>query len=66
MIEPASTSDQAGMKEHPQTPVGRIQTRADRIRAARGKFAWIPFSSDDHIRQKQEEIKIEERRCDSR
>ncbi len=26
-----------------------------------GKFAWVPFSSDDHIRQKQEEIKLEER-----
>ena len=25
-----------------------------------GKFAWIPFSSDDYIREKQEEIELEE------
>jgi len=26
-----------------------------------GKFAWIPFSSDDLIRKKQEELELEER-----
>jgi hypothetical protein len=60
MAEPISTSDQS-ITQPPQVPPPRIPTRAERVEAAMGKFAWIPFSSDDHIRRKQEEIKLEER-----
>ena len=55
MAEPISTSEQLNIPEHPQAPVGKVPTRAERVRALMGKFAWIPFSSDDHIREKQEE-----------
>jgi hypothetical protein len=44
-----------------EVPVGKLPTRAERVHAARGKFAWVPFSSDDHIREKQEEIQREDR-----
>ena len=60
MAEPISTSDRAAVPGQAQLPPGRIPTRAERIHAARGMFAWIPFSSDDKIREKQEEIELEE------
>ena len=34
-------------------------TRVQRIRALRGKFAFVPFSSEDHARQKIAEIERE-------
>ena len=36
-------------------------SRAERVRAARGKFAFVPFSSEDHAREKEREIAREER-----
>jgi hypothetical protein len=61
MAEPIPASEPLNIPEHPQLPVAKVPTRAERVRAAMGKFAWIPFSSDDHIRKKQEEIGREER-----
>ena len=61
MPEPTSTPEHLGSAEHHQAPVGRVPTRAERVHAAMGKFAWIPFSSDDLIRKKQEELELEER-----
>ena len=60
MTEPASPLNQTNVPEHPHPPVGRIPTRAERVNALCGKYAWIPFSSEDHIREKQEEIELEE------
>jgi hypothetical protein len=60
MTEPASPPNPTNVPKRSQPPVGRIPTRAERVRAACGKFAWIPFSSEDHIREKQEEIELEE------
>jgi hypothetical protein len=61
MAEPISTPESLHIPEVPPPPVGRVPTRAERVRAAMGKFAWIPFSSDDHIREKQEELDREDR-----
>jgi hypothetical protein len=61
MAEPTSASNHVSVPELPSPPVGKLPTRAERVHAARGKFAWIPFSSDDHIREKERE-----RPCDSR
>jgi hypothetical protein len=36
-------------------------TRKQRVHALRGKYAFVPFSSDDHIRQKESEKRLEER-----
>ena len=66
MAEPISTSGQLSVPEHPQFPVGRLPTHAERVHAAMGKFAWIPFSSDDHIREKHEELDREEREQEER
>jgi hypothetical protein len=41
-------------------PPIRPMTRKERVHALRGKFAHVPFSSDDHIRQKQEEKELED------
>ena len=61
MAEPILTPDCAGTAAPAQIPIGKLPTRAERVHAARGKFAWVPFSSDDHVREKQEEIQREER-----
>lgn len=34
-------------------------TRAERVRAAYGKFAHVPFGSDDHAREKLKDIERE-------
>lgn len=62
MSEPVSTPEPLHIPEHPQPPVGRLPTRAERVHAAMGSFAWIPFSSDDHIREKREELARDEQR----
>ena len=60
MAEPTSASNHVSIPEHPSPPVGKLPTRAERVHALCGKYAWIPFSSEDHIREKQEEIEQEE------
>lgn len=37
-------------------------THAERVDAVCGKYAWIPFSSDDFIAEKHKEIELEERK----
>jgi hypothetical protein len=37
-----------------------------RIKAARGKFAWVRTSSEEFSRQKQEEIDLEEEKSERR
>jgi hypothetical protein len=44
----------------PDIPVPPL-TRKQRVHALRGKYAFVPFSSDDHIRQKELEKQLEER-----
>jgi len=60
MAEPRATSDRAVAPGQAQLPLGRIPTRAERVEAAMGMFAWVPFSSEDKVREKQEEIELEE------
>jgi hypothetical protein len=63
MAEPASAaSDSVGAVEPHQTLIGKLPTRAERVCAAMGKFAWVPFSSEDLAREKQEELEQEERK----
>jgi hypothetical protein len=62
MAEPTTTSNCIETTATSQVPVGKLPTRAQRVHAARGKFSWVPFSSDDHVDEKQEEIQQEERR----
>lgn len=38
------------------------EERCERIRAITGKYAWVPYSSEDLIREKQEERVREEER----
>ncbi|MFZ1935013.1 MAG: hypothetical protein WCB27_13350 [Thermoguttaceae bacterium] len=66
MAEPISASEQGRTPELPQVRAETTLTRAERIRAIRGKYAWIPFSSDDHVREKQEELEREEREQEKR
>ena len=40
-----------------------LLTRAERVRALRGKYAWIPFSSEDFIQEKHREIDAEDKKC---
>jgi hypothetical protein len=42
------------------TPPMTAEERAARVRAARGSLAHMPFSSEDFMREKQEEIDREE------
>ncbi|MGW8257739.1 MAG: hypothetical protein ACWGMZ_09665 [Thermoguttaceae bacterium] len=35
-------------------------TRQERVHALRGAFAFVPFSSDDHIREKEADKELEE------
>lgn len=44
----------------PVPPLGRIPTRAERVRALCGKYASIPSTSEDYIREKQNEIELED------
>ena len=37
-----------------------------RVKAARGKFAWVRTSSEDFSRRKQEEIDLEEEKSERR
>jgi hypothetical protein len=61
MAEPTSAaSDSVGAADAHQTPFGKVPTRAERVEAAMGKFAWVPFSSEDLVREKQEELEQEE------
>jgi hypothetical protein len=63
MAEPTSaSSDSVGAAEPHPTPIGRLPTRAERVEAAMGKFAWVPFSSEDLVREKQEELGLESRK----
>jgi hypothetical protein len=61
MAEPVLTPEHLANPEQPQIPVGKVPTRAERVRAAMGKYAWIPFSSDDHVREKRAELELDER-----
>jgi hypothetical protein len=36
-------------------------TRKERVHALLGAYAHVPFSSEDHIRQKEEEKELEDR-----
>jgi hypothetical protein len=57
MAEPTpAASDPVGAAEPHQIPIGRLPTRAERVEAAMGKFAWVPFSSEELIREKREEL----------
>ena len=60
MAETTSTTQSLDAPKETQFPVGRLSTRAERVHALMGKFAWIPFSSDDYVREKQEELEREE------
>jgi len=58
MSEPVSTSAEAA--EQPAliaTP--RPPTRVQRVRALRGKYAFVRFTSEDHARDKLEEVQRE-------
>jgi hypothetical protein len=39
-----------------------LLTHAERVDAVCGKYAWIPFSSDEFIAEKHKEIELEERK----
>jgi hypothetical protein len=43
MPETSSSLSQVDLSERTQLPMamGRLPTRAERVRAARGKFAWV-------------------------
>ena len=66
MSEPTTTPEHLDASKYPQPPLGRLPTRAERINAAMGKFAWIPFSSDDYVREKRNELDREERKQEER
>ena len=59
--EPFIIQGDASAPAVPKSPLPKPLTRAERVRALWGKYAWVPFSSDDLVRKKQEEIKLEER-----
>jgi hypothetical protein len=58
--EPPTTHGNTSTPAVPEAPLPKPLTRAERVRALRGKYAWIPFSSDDHVREKHEEMQREE------
>lgn len=62
MPEPTAIHGDMGMSMQtvPEAPLPEPMTRAERVKALRGKYAWIPFSSDDHVREKHEEMEREE------
>jgi|WetSurMetagenome_2_1015567.scaffolds.fasta_scaffold2100741_1 hypothetical protein len=60
MPEPTVIHGDMSMPTIPEAPLPEPLTRAERVRALRGKYAWIPFSSDDHVREKHEEMDREE------
>jgi hypothetical protein len=66
MDEPILTPDNLLSSEPSEHPAGRLPTRAERVHALMGKYAWIPFSSDDHVREKQEELEREKRKQEER
>jgi hypothetical protein len=59
MPEPPTTHTNTNIQAVPEAPLPKPLTRAERIRALRGKYAWVPFSSDDHVRRKREEMERE-------
>ena len=61
MSEPTAISSDMNMSTPQKPPLPEPLSRAERVRALRGKYAWIRFSSDDLMREKREEIKREER-----
>ncbi len=61
MSEPTPTADQSHAGATAARVPARVPTRAERVRALAGKYAWIPFSSDDYIREKRKELEREER-----
>jgi hypothetical protein len=61
MSETAAISGNVNMPTDQKPPLPEPLSRAERVRALRGKYAWIPFSSDDLAREKQKEIEREGR-----
>jgi hypothetical protein len=58
--EPPTAQGDASAPAIPELPLPKPSTRAERVRALRGKYAWIRVSSDDLVRRKHEEMKREE------
>lgn len=48
-----------GTPVKPLAPEIRPRTRAERLKSIMGKYAYIPFSSEDHARAKTREIEEE-------
>jgi hypothetical protein len=61
MPEPVATHGETSLPAAPQPPLPKPLTRAERVRALRDKYAWIPFSSDDYAREKRKETEREGR-----
>ena len=61
MSEPTAPHGETSLPAASHPPLPKALTRAERVRALRGKYAWIPFSSDDYAREKRKETEREER-----
>lgn len=60
MPDPIAAPNAMHMPPTSEAPVVRPLTRVERVRALRGKYAWIPCSSEDYIREKRGEFEQEE------
>jgi hypothetical protein len=54
-----SASHNLTPRANEQNPITPPMTRKERVHVLRGKYAFVPFSSEDHIRQKEIEKRLE-------
>ena len=57
MAEPVSIPADSGQQSSPTAP--RPPARGERVRALRGKYGFVPFTSEDHALEKRRELERE-------